>query len=166
LALGVAWSKPAAIQAASGSDATAGLMIPGQNLLLWAATRLFHGTLQANEVLNLHPFALAAWVGLLVTALNLLPLGQLDGGHILYAAIGRRQHQLALPVWLALVALCWFSWGWVVWSAIVFLLGIRHPPLASEAAPLDGKRRALALLALLLFLISFAPVPLTEVAVR
>ncbi len=111
-------------------------------------------------MLNLHPFALAAWFGLFATALNLLPLGQLDGGHILYAAAGRLQRRLALPLWLALAAggLAWP--GWWLWCAIVLAMGLRHPPVVDEWTPLDRRRRALALLALALFLLSFMPVPM------
>jgi membrane-associated protease RseP (regulator of RpoE activity) len=166
LVLGLRWSTPAAIQASSPSEALASLVVPGQNLATWVVTRLFHGPLAANEVLNLHPFALAAWLGLFATALNLLPLGQLDGGHILYAAIGQRQHRLALPAWCLLLSLTWLWSGWGLWSAIVLLLGIRHPPLASDGEPLGPARTALAVVALLLLILSFAPVPLAEIPVR
>jgi membrane-associated protease RseP (regulator of RpoE activity) len=166
LFLGLRWSAPAAVEVAAFSEARASLVVPGQNLATWAVTRLFHGPLAANEVLNLHPFALAAWLGLLATALNLLPLGQLDGGHILYSAIGRRQHRLAFPVWCLLLSLTWLWSGWGVWSAIVFLLGIRHPPVGADEEPLGGGRLTLAILSLALLILSFAPVALAEVPVR
>jgi membrane-associated protease RseP (regulator of RpoE activity) len=157
LFLGIARSRVAAIPAGSS------LLVPGRCLAIQAATLLFHRPLDAGEVLNLHPFALAAWFGLLATALNLLPLSQLDGGHILYAALGRRQRRLALPIWIAL-ALGGTLWlGWLLWCGIVLAMGLRHPPVVDEWTPLDGKRRALAVVALVLFLLAFMPVPMRAI---
>ena len=117
-------------------------------------------------VLNLHPVALAAWLGLFATSLNLLPLGQLDGGHILYAATGRLQRRLALPLWLAL-GLMGFYWpGWLLWCVIV--LRDRPPPSAGLRRERPARRQAarLAWLALLMFVLSFIPVPLSLLSVR
>jgi membrane-associated protease RseP (regulator of RpoE activity) len=138
----------------------ASFLLPGRCLAIQLATLLFHRPLHAGEVLNLHPFALAAWFGLFATALNLLPLSQLDGGHILYAAAGRRQRRLALPFWLAL-AVGGLAWpGWWLWCGIVLVMGLRHPPVVDEWTPLDRRRRGLALLALAIFLLAFMPVPM------
>ena len=152
----------AVIPAGAGGAAT--ILIPGHSLAFDFVARLFHGPLPEGTVLDLHPFALAAWFGLLATAINLLPLGQLDGGHILSAATGRLQRRVALPLWgaLALASLIWP--GWIFWTAIVLLMGLRHPPVRDEAEPLDRGRRALAVLALLLFVLCFMPVPIREVA--
>src|SRR5947209_12380089 len=146
--------------------------IPGENLVLGPclaidlAIWLFHGSLPDGKVLNLHPVALAAWLGLLATAINLLPLGQLDGGHVLYAATGRLQRRLALPLWIVL-GLMGFLWlGWVLWCVIILLIGLYHPPVWDESAPLDPFRRKLAWIALLLFVLSFMPAPLSVVTVR
>ena len=87
---------------------------PGTNLALWLLTLVFHGRLPENALLDLHPFALAAWVGMLATALNLLPMGQLDGGHILYAVAGRFHRRVALGTWLAVCALGYWSLSWLV----------------------------------------------------
>jgi len=104
--------------------------------------------------------ALGAWLGLFATALNLLPLGQLDGGHILYSVLGRWQRKVALPLWLVLAGLGFLWSGWWVWCVMVFLIGLFHPPVRDERTPLDAKRRAIALLALLIFVLAFMPVPL------
>ena len=107
----------------------------------------------------LHPVAMAGWAGLLVTFLNLVPAGQLDGGHILYAVFGARVRR-AWAVILAFTLLLGFFWnGWWLWSALIFLLG-RHPaePL-DQLTVLDPRRRALALLMLLVFLLVLTPVP-------
>ena len=141
------------------------LLLPGRCLAIGLAARLFHGPLPAGTVLNLHPTALAAWLGLFATALNLLPLGQLDGGHILYAALGRAQRRIALPLWLGLALLGYYWPGWLLWCVIVLVIGLYHPPVYDESEPLDGKRRALALVALLLFVLCFMPVPIDYVMV-
>lgn len=161
LFLGIAWSTPARLSvAAHESDAVAQIWLPGGGLLWHLASRLFHGPLPAGTILNLHPLALAAWLGLFATMLNLLPLGQLDGGHILYAALGKTQRRLAWPLWIALCALGLVWPGFLVWSAITLLVGVRHPPVVDESAPLGRARQWLALGALLLFVVCFMPVPM------
>ncbi len=163
LLVGVAESVPTDLARAAGAgSAGLSLFFPGENLL-WRLTSLaFHGPLGEGVMLNPHPFLLAAWVGMLATALNLLPLAQLDGGHILYALMGRRQRRLAVPLWLALVALGFWSPGWWLWAVIVLLLGLRHPPVFDEETPLDRRRKLLALFALAMLVLCFVPVPLAE----
>jgi membrane-associated protease RseP (regulator of RpoE activity) len=142
-----------------------GLLVLGRCLAIELTTRLFHGSLGPDMVLNLHPVAIGAWFGLFATALNLLPLGQLDGGHILYAALGRLQHRLAVPLWL-LLGLLGFVWlGWLIWFVIVGLIGLRHPPLQEERKPLDPVRRCLAMVAGILFVLCFMPVPIDLLSV-
>jgi membrane-associated protease RseP (regulator of RpoE activity) len=166
LVFGIAHSQITVLVPADPEIANAVLLRPGHSLLIEALTRLFHGSLEQNEILNLHPFALAAWFGLLATSLNLLPMGQLDGGHIAYAALGaRRQLWLAAPAWLALAA-CGFAWtGWFLWCVVVVILRLRHPPVLDETTELDSRRRTVALIAAILFLVSFMPVPISTVAV-
>ncbi len=165
LLLGIAASRPVAVPAAPAGEVEMLLLVPGRSLAVRLASLLFHGPLPAGHTLDLHPFALAAWVGLLATALNLLPLGQLDGGHILYAVTGRLHRRLAPLLWLALLALG-LAWpGWIVWCLVTLILGLRHPPVVDEGQPLDPARRRVAVLLLLLFALSFAPVPITALAV-
>jgi membrane-associated protease RseP (regulator of RpoE activity) len=135
----------------------------GDSLLTAAATRLVHGDLPPGTDLVLHPVAFAAWLGLLVTTLNLVPLGQLDGGHVLYALLGRRlAHAGSRLVSAALLAAGLFlSWNWILWWALTrFLVGLRHPPALSEER-LDPPRAAVAVLSLLLFVATFVPVPVS-----
>lgn len=166
LLYGVAHSAPAAVSPPTLGAPFSTLLKPGHCLAIELASRLFHGPLGEGMVLNLHPMALAAWLGLFATALNLLPLGQLDGGHILYAAIGRGQRVLALPFWLTL-ALMGFYWpGWLLWCVIVLVIGLFHPPVYDESTPLDAKRRWLAVMALVIFVLSFIPVPLDLMAIQ
>ena len=116
-----------------------------------------------EQQISLHPVAFAAWVGLLITAFNLLPVGQLDGGHVLYAAGGSVQRRLALPIWLTLLAAGFLWAGWWVWAAISLFIGLRHPRTLDERRPLDRRRLALAWLCAALFVLSLSPVPLAPV---
>ena len=136
------------------------LLKPGTSILMAATTYLFHGPLPANSVLNLHPFALAAWVGTFVTSLNLIPVGQLDGGHIFYAAFGRRLRSLSWWL-LGLLAVMGFLWpGWWLWSIVLLIMRPRHPPVLDGRLGLDRRRRTLATISLVIFLLTFMPVPL------
>jgi membrane-associated protease RseP (regulator of RpoE activity) len=166
---GIAHSTPARLLLATptSDDAlTPALYLPGRCLAIEMATWLFHGRLEPGMILNLHPVALAAWLGLLATSINLLPLGQLDGGHVLYAATGRLQRRLALPLWIVL-GLMGFLWqGWLVWCVIILVIGLYHPPVWDETTPLDPFRRRLAWIALVLLILSFMPAPLSIVPVR
>jgi membrane-associated protease RseP (regulator of RpoE activity) len=165
LVLGVAWSEPVAL-ASLPPEVGGLLLVPGDSLALAGLTALWHGPLGPDRVLQLHPFAFAGWLGLLATSLNLIPLGQLDGGHILYAALGRGQRRLALPLWLALLAVALFLWyGWLLWCLITLVMGLKHPPVRDEQQALDPARRRLAWLALAIFVLSFMPVPIGEVLI-
>lgn len=109
---------------------------------------------------NLNPIAFAGWVGMLVTMLNMIPVGQLDGGHVAYAVLGTRQKTVARLVIAVLVVLGITAWsGWLVWAALLLLMGIEHPPVVYEWVPLDRKRTIVGWLALLLFATTFTPVP-------
>ncbi len=153
LGIGLAYSKVVPGIAEQGD------LIFGSPLLLWLAAKLvFPGVAAAD--LYLHPVARAAWVGLLATALNLLPIGQLDGGHILYAFAGERHRRLSqiFAVALAAVGLI-FGWlGWILWAAFFLWTGLRHPPIFDER-PIDGGRLRLALVAAAILAVSFTPVP-------
>lgn len=165
LVFGVARSVPATIVEVPESAGTMLLTLPGSSLLYRALVWLFHGPLPDGVVLNPHPFVFAAWVGAFATMLNLLPLAQLDGGHLLYAVAGRRQRYLAPALWVLLLA-GGFVWpGWFLWSAIVLWLGLTHPPVWDETEPLDRKRKWLAVAACAIFLLCFMPVPLTQIAI-
>jgi len=163
LVLGVVWSQPAALADAPAVGAPLLLYRPGSSLLLAGLTRLVHGPLPPGFVLNPHPLLLAGWLGLFATLLNLLPLAQLDGGHILYAAIGRWQRKLAWPMWGALLLLGGIWPGWWIWCAFVLLLGVRHPRIAEENAPLGRRGRFLVAAAGLVFAVGFMPEPIAIV---
>jgi membrane-associated protease RseP (regulator of RpoE activity) len=108
----------------------------------------------------LHPIGCAAWVGLFATALNLLPAGQLDGGHILYAVLGEKHRAVSRGLFLALVPLGVFCWaGWIVWAIILLAIGLRHPVLLTTDEALGPSRKVLALVALLILILTFIPTP-------
>ncbi|HLW99541.1 MAG TPA: site-2 protease family protein [Candidatus Acidoferrales bacterium] len=110
--------------------------------------------------LLLNPVGRAAWVGLFVTSLNLLPAGQLDGGHILYSLASGFHKRATLIVAIALIPLAFFWLGWILWAAVLLAIGFRHPPLLDRWEPLDAKRRVWAAVALAIFVLCFMPVPL------
>lgn len=109
---------------------------------------------------SLHPIAWAGWAGLLVTSLNLIPAGQLDGGHILYVLLGKRTTRLLPFILIALVALGLAWSGWWLWAALIFLLGRYHAEPLDQITPLDPKRQLLAVLGVIVFILVFMPVPL------
>ncbi len=112
--------------------------------------------------LLLHPVGRAAWVGLFATALNLLPAGQLDGGHVVYALSSRWHRRISLIVALAIAPMGFLWFGWTVWAVLLLMFGFRHPVLLDRHDPLDGKRRLWAAIALVIFLLCFTPMPLSQ----
>jgi membrane-associated protease RseP (regulator of RpoE activity) len=111
------------------------------------------------ENLLLNPIGRAAWVGLLATALNLLPAGQLDGGHIVYALAPAYHRRVSLAVVLLLLPLATLWPGWLLWAVLLLLIGFRHPPLLDPYSSLDRSRLAWAWIGLAIFLLCFTPAP-------
>ena len=108
--------------------------------------------------------AFAAWFGLLATALNLFPIGQLDGGHISYAVLGRRSSAVTLVMVACLIGLAFWSMSWLVWAGLTILMlmvfGPHHPPTPDEHLPLDPTRKAVAVFAVIMFILCFTPAPI------
>jgi membrane-associated protease RseP (regulator of RpoE activity) len=135
----------------------------GESLLTWAGRWLVIGRLEPGTDVFLHPVAVAAWIGLFVTTLNLVPLGQLDGGHVLYALFGRRRALVAARIISAMLLLAgvFVSWNWLLWWFLTrVVVGLGHPPALVEE-PLDPGRRAVAWASLALFVATFVPVPVS-----
>ena len=108
----------------------------------------------------INPVAWAAWAGLLVTFLNLVPAGQLDGGHVIYAVFGKRVN-LIIPVILVATVILGFFWsGWWLWTVLIFFLGRAHAEPLDQITQLDPSRKAMAVLMLVIFLLVLMPVPL------
>jgi membrane-associated protease RseP (regulator of RpoE activity) len=136
----------------------------GEPLLFKAAEWLTFGNIPDGYSVNMHPMAFAAWFGMLATALNLFPIGQLDGGHISYAVLGRRSTAVTMVMVPCLIGLSFVSSSWVVWTVLtigmLLVFGPRHPRLMDEEMPLDSSRLWLAAFALLMFVLCFTPAPI------
>jgi membrane-associated protease RseP (regulator of RpoE activity) len=141
-----------------GGDVQAVLPL-GDSAVTWLVRHFAAG--DANTIV-LHPAAFAGWFGMFVTMLNLLPMAQLDGGHIMYAATPRWHQQTARLFWVVLMLLGWFWIGWLLWGFIVLVLSrgqLRHPPVLDAYRPLPPSRRWVLWASLVLFLLTFAPAP-------
>lgn len=132
----------------------------GSSILFSVMNWIVHGFLPDDVNLVLHPIAFSGWIGLLVTCLNLLPVGQLDGGHVAYAVIGPKQRVVAKMIIAGLVIFGIAGWsGWLLWAGILFIMGLNHPPVVYDWIPLDRKRKVIGWITLLIFVMTFTPVP-------
>ncbi len=136
----------------------------GDSLLMKALQLWVLGVDSTTATVHLHPVAMAAWVGFLVTALNLLPVGQLDGGHVVYALLGEVWHRwISRGAIVGLLILGLGGWpGWIFWVALLTLLGLRHPRTEVMTVPLDRTRAVLAALTVVMFISVFMPEPMFE----
>jgi membrane-associated protease RseP (regulator of RpoE activity) len=136
----------------------------GEPLLFQSVAWLFWGTPADGYTINMHPMAFAAWFGMLATAFNLFPIGQLDGGHISYAVLGRRSSLVTLATVGALVALTFVSISWIAWTVVTIVMlvafGRHHPRMVDEDVPLDRARLWLAAAAMIMFILCFTPAPI------
>ncbi len=161
-------------------DTEAGLLL-GDSILFSVLTKAVLGSLPEGKDVMLSPVAFAGWIGFFVTSMNLLPIGQLDGGHIAYALLGERNHRKASIFFASILALAGigrlylyssfftgttfgvlrdYLWeGWAVWAFLLYMLGLRHPPVLFWEEPLDRRRRFIGWLSLLIFFLTFTPVP-------
>jgi membrane-associated protease RseP (regulator of RpoE activity) len=154
LALGVAESRVVREGAVRGSVSL------GEPILFRWASLAFHGRLPGDLTVMLGPLGLAAWFGLFVTALNLIPIGQLDGGHVIYSLFRERAHLISwIGSWVC-VLLVYFGPNWIVWAILVRVLGRRHPRTLDDSLPLGTARTAIGVLALAVFVVCFTPNPI------
>jgi membrane-associated protease RseP (regulator of RpoE activity) len=129
--------------------------------LQWLAQKLVFPGVHSADI-YLHPMARAAWVGMLATAINLLPAGQLDGGHVVYSLFGRAHKWVTWAFIAVLLPMGWFYWyGWLVWAVLLFLFARRHPPIY-DASAIGAGRIQLGLLALVVFLLCFTLAPVNN----
>jgi membrane-associated protease RseP (regulator of RpoE activity) len=154
LFVGLGMSKPLPAPALAGVEIGYPLIFRGMN-------HLIHGSAaRPIQLLNLHPVAMAAWVGMFATALNLLPGGQLDGGHIIFSITPSRHRAISITTMLALIPLALYGWlGWLLWAAVVGITGLRHPLVPPEPG-LSPRRRWVALIGLAMLVLTFSPTPL------
>ncbi|MFB3776562.1 MAG: site-2 protease family protein [Bryobacteraceae bacterium] len=159
---GFALTLPAAIVGIAGSRVVPGIAAMGDlqfgtPALFWLLQTVLHPGVDFAD-LSLHPIARAAWVGVFATALNLLPIGQLDGGHIMYAFFPARHRLLSMMFTLALVPLGLLYWPWLLWAVVLFFFGLRHPAIYDSGDP-GRQRRMLGVAALVIFLLCFMLAP-------
>jgi membrane-associated protease RseP (regulator of RpoE activity) len=140
------------------------LLSLGEPLLFRGAAWLVFGEVPEGYSINMHPMAFAAWFGLLATALNLFPIGQLDGGHVAYAVMGRRSSIVSIAMVVAAIGLTWVSLSWVVWTILMVLMlaitGPHHPPTLDDDMQMDRPRLVLAMIAVVMLIVCFTPAPL------
>ena len=159
--LGIAWSTVTSLDSVPAGETFLGPSILFALLIEW-----IHGPLAPTSGLQLHPLATAGWAGLFVTALNLLPMGQLDGGHIIYSLFHRRSSLIYHLVFFAFTLFAvLFQPPWLLFLVLVYLLTrLRHPPTMNEHLPIGPRRFALGLLAILFLILSFPPIPISMLA--
>lgn len=133
----------------------------GDSILVKLLTVVIFPNLAATQDVLLHPIAFAGWIGLLVTMLNLLPIGQLDGGHIAYAMLGRKHEKVARYALLALIPMGLLSLNWLIWAALILILmrSTKHPPVYDVDAPLSVINKRIGYVCLIIFILCFIPVP-------
>jgi len=157
LLVGLAWSR--VIPIPPGYEG----VIFGDSLLMRALVYLTFGAIPDGMDVLIHPVGLAGWVGLFVTALNLFPVGQLDGGRIAYALVGRHHRKISMATFAALLALgaVTGSLNWVIWAVLLFfLIGFHHTPPLDDLTPLSPGRRLLGIVSLGLLILLLPPVPI------
>jgi membrane-associated protease RseP (regulator of RpoE activity) len=144
--------------------ANVNLIYLGEPLLFQWASHLVFGPVADGYTLNMHPIVFASWFGMLATALNLLPFGQLDGGHITYATLGRWSTPISIATVSTAVVMTFFATSWLVMTVMMvvmlLLFGPRHPRVIYEHEPIGRGRQIVAMLALVILIVCFTPVPL------
>jgi hypothetical protein len=141
------------------------LMVFGNSLILMVIGKLVMPIPPEGFRVAMSPLLFAGWAGLFVTMANLLPMGQLDGGHILYALVGKKWQRIIAYAFLGVLLVLGLLWtGWLIWAAlIVFLIKVKHPPTLDDTIPISKGRRMLGWLAVMIFVVTFMPLPLEQV---
>jgi membrane-associated protease RseP (regulator of RpoE activity) len=144
------------------SEIREGTIFFGNSLIFGIMTELILplSSRHHDVVIHLHPVAFAGWLGFFITSLNLLPIGQLDGGHITYAISQRGHRFFSVTLVPILLVLGFFTWsGWTLWAVLMLVLGIKHPPVVYPEIPLDRKRKIIGWLSFIVFILTFTPEP-------
>jgi membrane-associated protease RseP (regulator of RpoE activity) len=145
-------------------DAVPNAQLLGRSLLFRFARWMAFGHVPSNQIVLVHPMVFASWFGMLATSLNLLPFGQLDGGHITYAVLGRFATPISLITVASAIVMTVVYPGWLLFTLLMlvmlFMVGPRHPPVLYEHEPLGTGRHVLAAVALVMFILCFTPFPI------
>lgn len=133
----------------------------GEPLILKFFVSMIFKNIPPDYGIYLHPVAFAGWVGILVTALNLFPFGQLDGGHISYALLGKKSRNLTRFFLGVFIAMGIFFWvGWFIWAVLLLFMGLKHPLVQDEGAHLSPRRKFISYVVILIFILCFIPDPI------
>lgn len=165
---GLVFALPILIVGLATSDVgplpQSGYVLEGNSILYAVLKRVIHGQFLPADGMDvtLNQLAWAGWVGLLVTGLNLIPLGQLDGGHLAYVLMGQRAKRFFWPAMLAMGALAVITGveTWIIWILLLFLLGRSYAVPLDDVTDLDPRRRTIAIASLVIFVLVFVPIPL------
>ena len=136
-----------------------GMLKLGDSLLFWLLARIVQPNIPAGSDLFLHPVAFAGWLGLFVTSMNLIPIGQLDGGHVSFAMFGRKRRYLYIPIFGALLALGLLWLGWYFWVILAFFIARRDPVIQDSLTPLSLRERVYGIIPLIILILTFVPQP-------
>ncbi|MEO0136632.1 MAG: site-2 protease family protein [candidate division WOR-3 bacterium] len=131
----------------------------GDSLLFYILARIVHPVIPEGSDLFLHPMAFAGWIGFLITSMNLMPIGQLDGGHIAYSVLLKNQKKIYLPLILALIGFGILWQGWIIWGLLAFILARQEPLIQDTLTPLRRQEKIFALIALVILILTFIPQP-------
>lgn len=137
-------------------------LVLGDSLLFYLIGRIMHPGLAAGMDIYLHSVALAGWLGFLITGLNLLPIGQLDGGHVAYGILFEHRKKIYIPLALIMLGCGVLLWpGWIFWAGLAFLMSRRDPLIKDALTPLSLREKLLALIPLAILILTFIPKPLS-----
>ena len=132
----------------------------GDSIIMMILTSLIHPNIADGYDIYLSSIAFAGWIGLLVTSLNLIPIGQLDGGHIAYALFGKKHDSIAKWAFLPMIPLGYYSINWILWAILILVfIKLKHPPVVDEDAPLKPFQKWLGYISIAIFILTFIPIP-------
>ena len=132
----------------------------GNSILFNIISKIVIGDMAEGKDILLHPVAFAGWIGFFITALNLLPVGQLDGGHIMYGLIGRYQKWIGWVVFCSLFIFGFLWQGWFLWAVvIIWLIKIKHPAPLDDISSLPLKHKIIGIIAMIFLILTFIPAP-------
>ncbi|MEO0262449.1 MAG: site-2 protease family protein [candidate division WOR-3 bacterium] len=158
--IGLKFSKPVSLEEVKGA------LSLGNSIIFKILASIFAPGAGKGKDLLLHPMAFAGWIGMWVTALNLLPLSQLDGGHIIYSLIGKKSKYVAMITILIMLFLGLLWPGWILWAIIPLFLGLDHPPPLDGLKPIGKKEKIISFLCFLVFILTFIPSPFNVVNIK
>jgi len=133
----------------------------GNSLLFHLLGKVIHPHVPQGADIFLHPMAFAGWLGFLVTSMNLIPIGQLDGGHVAYSLFLRKRRYVYIPIFAGIIALGFLWLGWFIWGFLAFFLARRDPVIQDSLTPLTNKEKIYAVLPLIVLILTFIPQPIT-----